>query len=136
MPHCLDANVLIEAHRSRYPMDIVPGFWEALLKAAKAGDVISINAVYDELSSSGDELSAWAEEHRSSLFLPNDDPRTQAAIIEVGRVLDERRPAYRQEAKDVFHAGADPWLAAFCKAQKHILVTEEIGAAQSRARRR
>jgi len=36
MALCLDANVFIQASRVRYPMDISPGFWDALLDAAPA----------------------------------------------------------------------------------------------------
>src|SRR5687768_8570051 len=110
MAHCLDANVFIEAHQVRYPMDIAAGFWDGILRAARNGSVFSIERVYAELVESGDELSAWATEHHDELFRRNDDDPTQQAIRDVGAAVDGRMPAYRQEAKDLFNAGADPWL--------------------------
>lgn len=131
MAFCLDANVFIEAHQKRYPIDMVPGFWDALLAAAGKGLLLSIESVYDELAPSKDELATWAKEHHDLLFRKNEDARTQAALSQVGQFLKEREPAYRAEAKEIFLAGADPWLVAFCKAHGHVLVTEEVEAPRS-----
>ncbi|MCC7110703.1 MAG: DUF4411 family protein [Deltaproteobacteria bacterium] len=130
MAFCLDTNVFVEAHRSRYPIDMAPGFWDALVKAAEKDLLHSIEAVYDELAASKDELAAWAKEHHDVLFRKNDDAKTQAALVELGQFLNERKPAYRDEAKEAFLAGADPWLVAYCKAYGHVLVTEEVEAPQ------
>ncbi len=131
MALCLDANVFIQASRGRYPMDIFPGFWDALVDAGKRGDLFSIEAVYDELKDSDDELAAWAKQHHTTLFRSNSDKATQDALVLVGTVLEARQPAYRDEAKEEFLRGADPWLVAYCKAHGHVLVTEEVEAPQS-----
>src|SRR5258708_7268831 len=102
MALCLDANVFIQAGRVRYPMDISPGFWDALLDAAKRGVVFSIEAVYDELKDSNDEWAEWAKTHHAALFRANSDKATQDALVLVGNVLKTRPPAYRDEAKEAF----------------------------------
>ncbi|HEY4242180.1 MAG TPA: DUF4411 family protein [Kofleriaceae bacterium] len=131
MALCLDANVFIQASRVRYPMDISPGFWDALLDAAQRGVVFSIEAVYDELKDSTDELATWVKMHHAALFRANSDKATQDALVLVGDVLEARLPAYRHEAKEAFLRVADPWLVAYCKAHGHTLVTEEVEAPQS-----
>jgi predicted nucleic acid-binding protein len=131
MALCLDANVFIQASRVRYPMDISPGFWDALLDAAERGVVFSIAAVYDELKDSDDELAAWVKTHHAALFRANSDKETQDALVLVGNILETRLPAYRDEAKEAFLRVADPWLVAYCKAHGHTLVTEEVEAPQS-----
>jgi hypothetical protein len=127
MAFCLDANVFIEAHRVRYPMELAPGFWDALLAAAAAGKVFSIEEVYAELESNDDDLSAWVIMHRAAVFHRNDDAATQQALGDVYAVMEARRPPYRREAKEKFLSGADPWLIAHCLVHAHTLVTEEVG---------
>lgn len=127
MSFCLDANVFIQAHRVRYPMDFVPGFWDQLLVAAEAGTLFSIHEVFEELKDSGDDLSVWAKAHREVLFRDNGDVATQRAMARVGAAIDERMPAYTDPAKQEFLDGADPWLIAYCLAHDHTLVTEEVG---------
>jgi len=131
MALCLDANVFIEATRKRYPMDISPGFWDAIAEAGTRGVLFSIESVYLELKDSGDELSVWAKDHHKELFRPDSDRETQEALVLVGGVLDARLPPYRDEAKEEFLRGADAWLIAYCKAHNHTLVTEEVEAPQS-----
>lgn len=127
MSFCLDANVFIEAHRKRYPMDVAPGFWDALWAAARVGDVFSIDEVFGELKRGGDELSTWAERHRADLFRDNSEPSIQIALAEVARAVDDRRPSYTSAAKSDFFDGADSWLIAYCLVHGHTLVTEETG---------
>lgn len=49
MAYCLDADVLINAHRQHFPMDVVPGFWDALDRAGRQGQIFVIHEVYREL---------------------------------------------------------------------------------------
>ena len=126
MAFCLDANVFIEAHRVRYPADVFPGFWEAILDGARRGMVRSIAEVYLELARGTDGLVAWAAEHRKAIFRPNDDEATQLALGEVYQAIDARLPRYTEAAKERFLRGADPWLVAWCLAHGHVLVTEEV----------
>lgn len=128
MAYVLDSDVFIQAHRQHYPMDVVPGFWEALLNLAAEGHVVSIEEVYLELSNGNDMLAEWATAHHDDLFVPNDDEDTQATFADVAAAVDGRLPPYVQAAKDVFLSGADPWLVAFSRAHDHTLVTQEASA--------
>ena len=128
MAYVLDANVFIEAQQRHYPMDVVPGFWAALLSLAKAGHVMSLDEVYRELQKgSTDILAEWAKAHREILFRSNEDQATQLAFGEI----EERQPAYFDYAKNRFLDGADPWLISFCLAHGHTLVTHEVPARAS-----
>lgn len=46
--YVVDANVLIEAKNRYYAFDLAPGFWEWLSRARAAGDVFSVEPVYDD----------------------------------------------------------------------------------------
>ena len=132
MAFCIDTNIFVQAHRSTYPIDMMPGFWEGLLNAAEKKLIFSIELVYEELTASTDELSEWAIDHHDVLFRKNDDAATQQALREVGEFLETRSPAYRDEAKELFLDGADPWVIAFAKAHGHTVVTEEVEAPTSK----
>lgn len=69
--HLVDANILIDAKNRYYAFDIAPGFWAWLDRVHRAGHVISIDAVRDELLAGEDELAEWARERRD-FFLPVD----------------------------------------------------------------
>jgi hypothetical protein len=125
MAYLLDSDVFIQAHRQHYPMDVMPGFWEALIGLADDGHILSIDEVYRELSAGDDELAEWATENRDALFRANDDDDTQSAFGDVATAMEERTPAFRAEAKDVFLDAADPWLIAYARAHGHMLVSQE-----------
>lgn len=80
--YLLDADVLIRAKNDHYAMDFCPGFWEWLIAANKAGSVLSIRAVRDELIQSvvddedeeEDDLSKWVKADGSCLFVAHDRP--------------------------------------------------------------
>jgi hypothetical protein len=70
-------------------------------------------------------------ENRDVLFRPNDDVETQARFADVAAAMEARMPVYRAEAKELFLAGADPWLIAYAKTHGHTLVSQEQGAPNS-----
>lgn len=57
MAYVLDSNVFIEAKNRYYAFDICPGFWDWLHAAHESGQVFSIEAVKQELTSRDDELT-------------------------------------------------------------------------------
>ena len=57
----IDTNVFIQAHRTTYPLDIVPGFWEKIIDLANRDKIISIDKVKNEIYKNDDELKAWCK---------------------------------------------------------------------------
>jgi len=68
MAYLLDSNVFIRAKNEYYGFDICPGFWDWLDVAAERGDVLSVEAVYDELAPQLDDLAEWVRA-RANMFL-------------------------------------------------------------------
>jgi hypothetical protein len=130
MAHCLDSNIFIEAHRRRFPLDIMPVFWETIKQQAARSMIVSIREVHRELLAGKDELSAWAKT-QAGWFLDNSDAATINALDLVGKAVGTRTPSYKSVAKTKFMGGADPWVVAYCKAHRHTLVTEEAAAPDS-----
>jgi predicted deacetylase len=53
--YLIDANVLITAHNTYYPIDRVPEFWEWLAEKAKSGDIKMPLETYEEAKSGGED---------------------------------------------------------------------------------
>lgn len=61
MQYVLDSNIFIQAHRSVYPLDVVPSFWNKIKALAEAGTIISIDKVKKELYKNEDDLKDWCK---------------------------------------------------------------------------
>jgi hypothetical protein len=119
----LDTNVLVNAKRDYYGFEFCPGFWEWLDVAWAAGQVASVEAVYDELVDYGDQLSDWARGHRAFLRAPG-PAEVSAMATENG--WSAASAAYTLAAKQEFAAAADSVLLAYALAGGHTVVTHEL----------
>lgn len=113
MPYILDANVLINAHRDHYPIDLFPEFWEWLEHEAARGNIKVPIEIFEEIEDGGtddevDLLYGWIqlESVKSALVL--------AEECEVGLIRQVEAAAYpgltdvQQE-----QIGRDPFLVAY-----------------------
>lgn len=123
MAYLLDTNVFISAKNLHYGFDFCPAFWDWLELANAAGKVQSIEAVYNELTAGGDDLSTWAKDHKS-FFVPT----TQDELASIGAVnrWANNSPDYAAAAKDEFAAVADSFLIGHAVAGGHTVVTHEV----------
>ena len=67
MVYLLDANVLITAHQSYYPLDAVPEFWTWLLHHCSEGNIKMPIETYEEVRDGGNNegrnpLYAWVQQ--------------------------------------------------------------------------
>lgn len=127
MPLSLDASVLIQASRYKYPMDIAPGFWEALAQAGQNGQVLVIRQIaQEEIYPGKDDLADWLRKHEAELVTDDRDLRTQEALGVVTGAVLERLPAYTDAAVVDFAHCADSWIIAHAIAHGHTVVHEEV----------
>lgn len=136
MLYLIDANVLITAHNTYYPIDRVPEFWDWLLHQAAAGVVKMPLEVYEEVmegtgDAEKDRLLAWlkGEGVKDALVLPE-----TADIIIVQAVL---AGGYAPDLDDVElqEVGRDPFLIAHALAATHErTVVSNEGSKPSRRR--
>ena len=125
MAWLLDTNVLVNAKRDYYGFEFCPGFWDWLDVAWAAGQVESVEAVYDELVDYGDQLSDWARDHRAFFRAPG------AAEVRAMATVNGWAAAsvdYTLAAKQEFAAAADSALLAYALARGHTVVTHELPA--------
>lgn len=128
----IDADVLIQSHRERMPLDVVPGFWDGLEEAGRAGHIVIIRSVFKEVLAGDDELSVWLEEREAAFVTEDRDEATQDSYTALAAALAAREPPYRTDALADFADKADSWLVAHAAAHGHVVVTQEASAPDGR----
>lgn len=126
--YLIDANVLMEANRRYYSLDLAPAFWEYLIRSAKKGPIRSIDRVYDEILKGKDDLTEWAKKSFTFAFV---NTKNDEKVIEIYAELMQwaiKQIRYTQAAKDEFARveNADAWLIAYAKVHEYIIVTQEV----------
>jgi hypothetical protein len=129
--YLLDANVLITAHNSYYPIDTVPEFWAWLAHKGLAGDLKIPLENYEEVKDGStdeeqDLLFAWIkkEEITGTILLDEEvDPDLVADVINDGY-------APNLTDDEILQIGRDPFLIAYALASpaNRSVVTMEVSA--------
>jgi hypothetical protein len=132
--YLLDANVLITAHNSYYPIDRVPEFWGWLAHVCSEEHAKVPIELYEEITDGNDALADWARDgdNRSALLL---DEVVDVALV--SRVVEE---GYAPDLTDdeVEKIGRDPFLISYALAfldQRCIVTTEVSKPKRVRANR-
>lgn len=123
--YVLDTSVFIQAHRQYYTFDICPGFWSSLLHYQKAGRIISIDRVRNEILK-GDALEAWVRQKtQASLFASTVDPIITNDFSAMMKWV-QGEAQFMNEAKAEFARVADGWVVAYAKSRNdYVVVTQE-----------
>lgn len=129
--YVVDANVLIEAKNRYYAFDLAPGFWEWLNQMCVAGDVFSIEPVYDELRAGKDDLAVWAQEHPDFFRPLGQGPVQYFSLLSQWAVSQK----FTKAALAQFTGNnADYLLVTFARAYGCTVVTNEVSAPMGRKR--
>jgi hypothetical protein len=129
MLYLLDANVLITAHNSYYPVDSVPEFWAWLVHKGSTGDLKVPLEMYEEVKEGGkddekDPLLAWikTQDVKTAILLDEAaDPALVANVVSTGYAPD-------LTDDEVLQIGKDPFLIAYALASPadRCVVTTEV----------
>jgi len=129
MLYLLDANVLITAHNSYYPVDSVPEFWAWLVHKGNTGDLKVPLEMYEEVKEGGkddqkDPLLAWikTQDVKTAILLDEEaDPALVARVVSTGYASD-------LTDDEVLQIGKDPFLIAYALASPadRCVVTTEV----------
>lgn len=131
MLYLLDANVLITAHHTYYPIDGVPEFWSWIAHQATAGVIKMPIEIFEEIKDGG------TDEEKDLLYAWVADEKNKAALVLNGEV-DQAHVArcttegYAPDLTDdeVLQIGRDPFLIAHAMAfpADRCVVTNEASA--------
>lgn len=122
----LDTNILISAYRIKYPMDIMPSFWDNLLTEAEKGTFLLIDWVVEEINKGEDELKDWLNDNidKIQVLNSNNEEVINSYRDIIQHVVDN--PQYKERAKEDFSEVADSWIIAHALAHGYTIVTEEV----------
>jgi hypothetical protein len=140
MLYLLDANVLITAHNSYYPVDTVPEFWSWLEHQASMGDLKIPLENYEEVKEGRtdeeqDLLFAWIGQDtiKAAILLQEQvDPALVAQVINMGYAPD-------LTDEEIAQIGRDPFLIAYALVapdQRCVVTTEVSAPSKQRQNRR
>ncbi len=129
MIYLLDANVLMTAHNTYYPIDRVPEYWEWLIYQAEKGRVKVPLEIFEEVKEGPDEegkdlLFDWInteETKEALLFLEEADPDSVNHVVTVGYAND-------LTDSEIEQIGRDPFLISYAlnHAGQRCVVTNEV----------
>jgi hypothetical protein len=124
MLYLLDANVLIDAARDYYPLDMVPEFWDWLRYQGELGFVKVPVETYEEVCEGRGTLPEWldAEDVRGDLLLDKaSDQDLVSRAVEQGYAPD-------LTDDEILTLGRDPFLVSYCLGDpaSHTIVTTEV----------
>lgn len=136
MAFIIDSNVFIEAHRTTYPLDIATGFWNTIKELAEGDHISSIDKVYKEIAKNEDELLNWIDTNLpEQFFLDSVTTEIFESYGEIASWAESVSNHYKRKAIDDFleFDRADAWLVAYCKANKNVLVTQEVSRPEQKS---
>lgn len=123
--HLLDANAFMEASRLYYSFRIAPGYWDWLVEKSEAGEIASVEAVYDEITAGSGDLVTWAKDSTLDGFWLPDTAASIAATGDLATWAAHPDRPFKQAAVDEFMASADLRLAAQASAIGATVVSRE-----------
>ncbi len=134
MLYLLDANILITAHNTYYPIARVPQFWEWIIDNAENGRIKIPYEILKELEAGTrkDTLLEWIKARRKTLLLDED-----VDILFVHKVVEQ---GYANDLTDdeTHKLGRDPFLIAYALASpdRCVVTLEASKPSAKRANRR
>jgi hypothetical protein len=139
MLYLLDANVVITAHNSYYPIDGVPEFWRWLVHKGTAGVLKMPRENYEEIKDGSkdeekDLLFGWitTNDVKAAILFDEDvDPDLVARVIDEGYAADLTED-------ETLQVGRDPFLIAYALASPadRCVVTTEVSSPRKQRQNR
>jgi len=122
----------MSAYRNHYAPDFCPAFWDCIPLYFRAGRLISIDHVFNEIKNPGD-LVQWAQNAPNGLFAFSGELPVRTAYT---TIIDwvQNSSQFEPEAKSKFAAGADGWLIAYAQTRNGVVVTQEVSAPAAKVR--
>jgi hypothetical protein len=118
MPYCVDTSGWLDGWQRYYPNDVFPTLWSRISERVAAGDIVTSEEVYGELSRKSDELHDWVKD-RKQMLVPTDEA-VQYRVIELLAVY----PRLVDTLKN--RSAADPFVVATAELCGAVVVTGEV----------
>jgi hypothetical protein len=122
--YLLDSNIFIQAKNLHYGFDFCPAFWDWLVERNAAGQVFSVEKVFDEIRAGKDDLATWAEDRPDFFLNPDEKVVPSLQVVSNWAASADYDPA----AVSTFLQVADYYLVSHAHAHGLTVVTHEIPA--------
>ena len=124
MLHLFDANVLITASNTYYPLDQVPEFWSWIVHQGTIGNIKLPLEILEEVLAGGkknDPLLDWVNSNKSVLLL------AEGVDVTIFQIVVNKGYAPDLTDFEVEEIGRDPFLIAYAMAgADRCVVTTEV----------
>lgn len=121
----LDANSFITPYRQYYAFDLIPIYWDELLKHSER--IVLLDMVKSEIEKGEDDLTEWLKKAEGFVFCEHVTPEI---IDKYQKVLQYVQSCglYKAQALRDWAPGniADPWLIAAAAVNDYTLITSEV----------
>ncbi|MBV9141482.1 MAG: DUF4411 family protein [Pseudonocardiales bacterium] len=127
--YLIDSDVFIDAKNRHYGFDIVPAFWEWIVRQHQMGRVFTVQKVANEVLAGSDDLAQWMSVQPESFRITagsNDQPNLQRLTQWV------TSNNFTQGAISDFLGKADYYLVAQAATLGYKVVTQETSDPTSR----
>lgn len=115
----------MEAVRRYYAFDLVPAFWDHLIRLASEGRICSVDRIKKQLEDGNDKLAEWIKEgNLRNVFASTEQDDVIQAYREI-MIWVQNNTQFFDAAKQKFADDPDGWLVAYAKAKQKIVVTHE-----------
>lgn len=118
--YCLDANVLIQAWQKYYNPKFCPDYWEVLRHLGKQQIIFIPELVYEEITRTEDELSAWLKASNIPIAKISEEVTICLQKIYQSNPL-HKNLVDNTKARSL----ADPWVIAHALHETATVVTKE-----------
>lgn len=122
----IDANVLITAKNTYYPLEHIPQFWDWLIVQGEADTIKMPREIYDEVSGGTDDLADWIkrEDSRDALLL---DENADLALIQKALRIGYQSNDPSFTDSELIKVGRDAFLVGYGLANSNrTVVTKEV----------
>lgn len=124
--YLIDANVLITAKNTYYPLEHIPQFWDWLIVQGEADNIKLPREIYDEVSGGTDDLADWIKDGdaKNALLLDEDpDPALVQKALRLGYQSDEEKFT----DSELIKVGRDAFLVGYgLVSSGRVIVTKEV----------
>lgn len=122
----IDANVLITAKNTYYPLERIPQFWDWLIVQGAADAIKMPREIYDEVSGGNDDLADWikGEDAKDALLLDED---ADLALIQKALRLGYQSNDPKFTDSELIKVGRDAFLVGYgLVSGSRTVVTKEV----------
>ncbi len=118
--YCLDTNVLIEAWQKYYSPKFCPSYWDVLNELGRNGIIFIPELVYEEITRTEDELSAWLKKSKIPIHSISE------SVTKCLQNIYAKDPIHKNLVDNIKSRSlADPWVIAHAISENATVVTKE-----------